>query len=518
MRSASGSFLPSSPGPTPSPPLSRSQPLLGSYPLSLLHSRMSLAHAPHSLPSTSSHAFSLHLASMGRGKTCEPALRCTPSIDLPFDATYYDLEDDGAQPAAGRRRSAGAASQTPWVGQVDLEGFYFSQYTACSLAESHTARKDNMSRTEPPTSPGYQVAPLGQLQLVIKTPAQPVKAFVIPYDLRRLEAGGRLLVRERIYVMSSDGSDLDSSPSAPSPGTRKEALRYAIQLQFTCIAAAPPHQASSPHPNSAHTTRHTSAYSPGTYWSGAESSAKQYFLSRSIKLVFVSSPPGPADHLRTERHDELVPAPPAPRRPSSPSSAGGSEAASAGLSFSPGSSLRRAEEWDILRRKWFARQQLAAPLTTTPPAPYSALSRSSTPEPPPSPGSLPAPLSLLTPSTRTYAPARPASLSPTPPSPLPVPLPLALALPPVPLDAAPARPVTPTQNGFHAPARPRLQAELQRSSIEAGRVFRSSQGQAGGKNNNKAKVRRGSASREERELSERLRRLGRAASDEMEAG
>ena len=162
---------------TSSPPLSRSHPLLGSYSLSLLHSRMSHAHAPHSIPSTSSSGFSLVLGGTGKGKSCSPELRCPNHETIPFQATYYDIED------AGR-----GATQTPWVGTVDLEQHYFSTYSSPQFpsSPSSSSMQGPSGPVYPPEYPGYRIARVGQLQILIKTPTSAVRVFLVPYDLRRL--------------------------------------------------------------------------------------------------------------------------------------------------------------------------------------------------------------------------------------------------------------------------------------------------------------------------------------------
>ena len=319
----------------PSPPLSRSHPLLGSYSLSLLHSRMSHAHTPHSIPSTSTSGFSLHIGALGKGKACPPDLRCPMHENIPFEATYYDIED------AGR-----GATQTPWVGTIDLEQHYFSTYSASSLSTGPS--------TLPPMYPGYRIAPLGQLQLLIKTPTSAVRVFLVPYDLRRLPFGGRLLARERTFVGSAAGT--------PSLGrTPQGALRYSVQLQFICLPE--PQDIELPTARDASTTRHqrvgTSAspsISPTSSHDHGHSTQKAYYLSRSIKVVFTSSPPESHEVQNTERTDEVV----LPSEPWSASAHRGRRG-----SFTPGS-VGRAEEWAVVRQKWIAKKRMAEDMDAKP--------------------------------------------------------------------------------------------------------------------------------------------------------
>lgn len=259
----------------PEASLSRSHPLLGSYPLSLLHSRMSAA--PHANTS-----FELHMKAVGIGK-CDPEIRAPRALTLPFTAQCYDL---------GER-------QSPWVGDVDVERYFFDTYAASELPTSSqppspdrysvspspspvkgsTATPLLDAAEQPPAYPGYRVPPVGQLQLLIRTPTAAVKAFILPYDLTAVQVGGRLLARERTYVSRQ------SSQASPAP--RGESLRFAVQLQFVCTRAA---------------------------------KRRQYYVSRCIKLVFAAGP-GSTDtegELRVERHDEVVPPERRRRRESSP--------------------------------------------------------------------------------------------------------------------------------------------------------------------------------------------------------
>ena len=309
---------------------------------------MSHAHQPHSLPSTSTSAFAFQIGALGKGKSCPSDLRCPDQLVLPFSAMYYDLKD----PAMGYSGRKGAY-QTPWTGTVDLETHYLDTYSS----HSHSAHD-----TPPPEYPGYRVAPVGQLQILVKTASDPVKVFIIPYDLRQLPVGGRLLARERT-VVETHSSELPSpDPGSSSSSKPKESLRYAIQLQFTCIEEVSGRSPRNPQPRIAATTRRSSVssedldpiFSPtsngspstptklGKSFTSSESE-KSYFLSKSIKVIFTSSPPSQDEITRTERRDEVVPS-------SDPSGTRGRV-----VGFSPGSS-GRAGEWETIRRKWQARQ------------------------------------------------------------------------------------------------------------------------------------------------------------------
>ena len=443
---------------SPSPPLSRSHPLLGSYPLSLLHSRMSHAHKPHSVSPTPNNGFSIQLGALGKGKSCPPELRCPGHEILPLAATYYDLEDEGRK------------SQTPWVGTVDLEEHYYGKYST-----DHPDDGGKKGPAVPPEYPGYRVAPVGQLQILIKTPKSAIKVFLVPYDLRTLAPGGRLLARERTYVQtpptSSAPTPVSSSPfSSKTMGGTKEKLRYSFQLQFICLPrqhiAVPARESST-----TRRPRHRDVHSPSEHDipvkrmknSTTLVSSNDYYVSRQVKVIFTSTPPEKEEVLRTERTDEVV----LPLTLMTQGSHRGRTPSSPLLSMSfTGSSMNHREEWEVVRRKWLARREVEAAsssvLDTTP----ADFVRPSTP-----------PVSLLSsqvispPSIRTR-PSSPSQVG----SPLPMLAPLAL----LPLKSgrispAPRSPSIKTPPPFRYPSRQRL--------------------------------RRGSGSLDERELSERLRGL-----------
>lgn len=326
------------PIPTPSPPLSRSHPLLGSYPLSLIHSRMSHAHQPHS----SSTTFSLHIKAVGQGKRCPADLRCPKPLDLPFSATYYDLE--------GGSRAAGA-NQTPWVGTIDLEQHYYDIYAPTSTSTLTTGTKG----LDPPDHPGYKVAPVGQLQMIIKTPSHALKAFLVPYDLRDIPVGGRLLARERTYVHSTSTASHPINVGSLSPGSnqgqQKECLRYAFQLQFVCLST-PVDATSTRSPRDSSTTRHTSSTSDT-----GKSGDRAYYLSKTLKVVFTSSPPEVDETLRTERADEIVQPTSSGIRISAPVKQRRRSSGVFGPTSSP-SHTRTSEEWELVRLKWMAKRDM----------------------------------------------------------------------------------------------------------------------------------------------------------------
>ena len=488
----------------PSPPLSRSHPLLGSYPLSLLHSRMSHAHTPHSILPSSTSGFSLHIGSLGRGRHCPPELRCPAHVTIPFRATYYDLEDGGR------------TTQTPWVGTVDLEEHYFTTYAQDVPAPSNgltmTSQPSPAAPLPPPAYPGYKVAPLGQLQILIKTPNQAVKVFLIPYDLRNLPIGGRLLARERTFVQSQStttrGNDVPSSPtpsrSSPTRATR-ERLRYSFQLQFICAPRTDDIPSSTRSRESSTTRRlrtrppinpdlSPSAPQPASKTTSTTKSstrmteppiAKDYYISKTIKVIFTSTPPEKDEMGRTERTDEMV-LPQSDQRGrmngSSPGWTSKSEFASGsfGNGGGNGNNSRKREDWDVVTRKWQARRQIDAQAFDI------EIIRPISPIPTPSPTP---PISLL--SSQVASP--PGVLTPL--------APLSLSLSPSPAGGGP--PTLPIlsprpryQTLVEPPTTPTRIVSPQPSSIKTPIPRRYPTRQ---------KLRRGSGSYDERELSEKLR-------------
>jgi hypothetical protein len=293
------------------------------------------AHAPHSVPT-----FALRIKAVGVGcPASTPAgVRAPLALEVPFKATYYDLAD---------------GFNTPWVADVDLDAWFAAAYgdeepstpttvpTPTTPVAATPASTSPFARTPstpgspplastlppPPHYPGYRVPPVGQLQILVKTPTAAIKAFVVPYDLRALPVGGRLLIRERTYVgcvasnSSSSAAPNSPTPASPTisprvPDSPRETLRYAVQLQFACTPPPP-----------------------------EEDGEQAYYLARTIKLVFAQRPPERTDTVRDERADEVVPTAPADR--------GG-------------------EDWARVRAKYVARKSVrSSPTTSASPAPTS---------------------------------------------------------------------------------------------------------------------------------------------------
>ena len=213
-------------------------------------------------------------------------------MKIPFEARWYDLEGG----------PGGAAVGTPWVGCVDVEGYYQRQsgpdeqdgvvgdgVTAGTRGRRHStlggpsidvlpdasrlkrdrrrspslsrgsytthtstswtprpARSSSITRPNPSPAPaathrdfpGYQLAPQGLLQLVIKNEVSASKVFLLKYDLAALEMGGKMLVRERDYIAVTPASSCQE-PNGDNhdhpKGRRREILKSAVELQFICV-------------------------------------------------------------------------------------------------------------------------------------------------------------------------------------------------------------------------------------------------------------------------------------------
>ncbi|WWC70692.1 uncharacterized protein I206_104643 [Kwoniella pini CBS 10737] len=310
--------------PTPSPPLSRSQPLLGSYHLSLLHSRMSHAHQPHELV----NAFSLTLMGVGKGKNCPRELKFPKAVEIPFSATYYDLFNPESSSYPDPHTQSNKSS--PWTSTVKIEDYYYRQFS------SYYHRFQTGTRNaQPPSFPGYQVASVGQLQILIKSSSSPVKVFLLPYDLRKVPLGGRLLVREKTYT-----------------GNQSHHLKYAIQLQFVCVPSSK--ESSSEDENeideedNPYTTRKKRIST-----SSNKLIEKSYYVSKSLKLVFVTTPPDQNEMLNVDRRHEIIDP---PAISDEDITRNGNKRRKNSFAFSPGSLGKTSEDWNIHRSKWYSKR------------------------------------------------------------------------------------------------------------------------------------------------------------------
>lgn len=321
--------------------LSTSRSLAGSYTLSLLSARMSAAHPTHHVPS----AFTLKIGSVSPARHVPSALKCPPHVKISFDARWHSL--DGAGPSS----AVPAAAWTPWVGNVDVEGWYRYQRRIKTLewareqctsavhdAEDEDATPDlaayyerilkgwipsleDISHAPPsdrallhkmrtPSAPGYQLGVCGKIQLfIMQTVDQPttntstagteqttpVKVFLVDYDLASLVPGGRLLYKERAYqTIDEDRIGLGSpSTTAASPGAKqkaREVLKYAFELHFLCTEKprSKTHGKHSTHTPAAPEPEAARKRRLDTTMS-ATHKHRSYYLGKQIRLVFPTS-------------------------------------------------------------------------------------------------------------------------------------------------------------------------------------------------------------------------------------
>ncbi|PWW76409.1 hypothetical protein C7212DRAFT_351521 [Tuber magnatum] len=206
--------------------------LVGSFEESILNGRMSTT------PSKPL-SFVAQIGVLGLGK-CKPSLRCPTHVTLPFPAYFYALGDYD--------------SPSPYVGQIDLD-------TALNTAGGRS------SKAPPGVGGAYRIPQRGQLQIVIKNPNKTaVKLFLVPYDLKDMEAGSKTFIRQKSY---SVGNPLLSDIAGKIPATMKrekerDSLRYLIHLHIC---------------------------SP---------SRGRYYLHKSIRVVFANRVPDGKEKLRNE--------------------------------------------------------------------------------------------------------------------------------------------------------------------------------------------------------------------------
>lgn len=205
---------------------------MGSFEESILNGRMSTT------PSKPLN-FVAQIGVLGLGK-CKPSLRCPTHVTLPFPAYFYALGDYD--------------SPSPYVGQIDLD-------TALNTANGKS------SKAPPGVGGAYRIPQRGQLQIVIKNPNKTaVKLFLVPYDLRDMEAGSKTFIRQKSYSVGNPLlSDFAGSiPVAMKRGKEKDSLRYLIHLHIC---------------------------SP---------SRGRYYLHKSIRVVFANRVPDGKEKLRNE--------------------------------------------------------------------------------------------------------------------------------------------------------------------------------------------------------------------------
>lgn len=316
--------------------------LVGSYEESLLNGRMS------TLPSKPL-LFDAELGVLALGR-CKPSLRCPPHVNFKFPASFYNLE-------AATEKEGKVSPSSPYVGTIDLEGYYLDQLLTDdfegmqlateteTVAEGDTSvhRHDHMTQrmqtfspasipsamhdtsenaSAKPSFPGYRVPQVGQIQLVIKNPnLTAMKVFLVPYDLSNMPAGTKTFVRQKCHVTPPIAPQADatkrSSVSSPIPPSQpptspeispartatrpaRETLRYAVHLQFCAMAPSLPQKKSSKagfggvNPLKRSSNGEQALGDRGGRQATAE---PRYYLHKAIRVVFSARVPDKSEKL-----------------------------------------------------------------------------------------------------------------------------------------------------------------------------------------------------------------------------
>ncbi|KAJ1023584.1 hypothetical protein NDA16_003201 [Ustilago loliicola] len=225
--------------------------LVGSFQESLLRGRMSM-------PASKPLLFDAEIGVLGMGR-CKPSLRCPPHLHVKFPAHFYDFHAIDAPPSASSLGST-AALGSPYVGTIDLEAHYhnllltrrLSSLSTDSNASTGLSASGDLESVDTPSFPGYAVPPKGQVQLIVKYPdLNAVKLFLVPYDLTDMQPGTKTFVRQKTMVRPETTSNTGTASSEEGTSARlspsnvrapaKEALRFAIHLQFCCPPVKPQH-------------------------------------------------------------------------------------------------------------------------------------------------------------------------------------------------------------------------------------------------------------------------------------
>ncbi|KDN41976.1 hypothetical protein K437DRAFT_263884 [Tilletiaria anomala UBC 951] len=302
----------------------------------------------------------VHVAGTKRRMKSAASLRCPKHVSMKFPAHFYNLPSarpgstdlsSSASGGSGRGSTmlSDASINSPYVGNIDLEGHYMNQLidahlrmmgidgdavpkaeygtepantsdpvsTQASSASGHE-RKDS-TRNALPAFPGYRVPPKGQIQLIIKNPnSMAVKVFLVPYDLSTMECGRRTFVRQKCYVQSPPNAaggivhqSTATSPKSSFAGTSqqgKDALRYAVHLQF-CSPPADYGMSSKKRAAYLAATLHGAGTDVST--AVAEQRAPKIYLHRIIRVVFTARLPDKSEKLTTVT--ETLNCPPSPQ-------------------------------------------------------------------------------------------------------------------------------------------------------------------------------------------------------------
>lgn len=184
-------------------------------------------------------SFVAQIGVLGLGK-CKASLRCPTHVTIPFPAYFYSVGDYD--------------SPSPYVGQIDID-------------TTLSAEKSKSSKIPPGVGGAYRIPQRGQLQIVIKNPNKTaVKLFLVPYDLKDMDAGTKTFIRQKSYSAGNALlSDLPASSTvAMKREKEKDALRYLIHLHIVCPSRG------------------------------------RYYLHKSVRVVFANRVPDGKEKLRNE--------------------------------------------------------------------------------------------------------------------------------------------------------------------------------------------------------------------------
>lgn len=272
--------------------------LVGSFQESLLRGRMSM-------PASKPLVFDAEIGVLGMGR-CKPSLRCPPHVHIKFPAHFYDFhasDNPISVPSAGSTAALGS----PYVGTIDLESHYHNMLLAHRMEALSTARISPADQGDLPAFPGYAVPPKGQIQLIVKYPdLNAVKLFLVPYDLTDMQPGTKTFVRQKTVARpGSSGNDASanpndgahlSNPNLPNNAVRatpnKEALRFAIHLQFCCPPAKSHHDDNqagfdgSESRRFRHRDQEGQSAAKKSGGGGRAARSPKIFLHKTIRLVF----------------------------------------------------------------------------------------------------------------------------------------------------------------------------------------------------------------------------------------
>ena len=215
--------------------------MVGSYEESILRGRMSTA------PSKP-FDFTAHIGALGKGK--KPKMPA--HVTVPFHAVFYDWSSANSGKNSNDEPS-------PYVGHIDLQNaerpaddkpleastsattgnannIIIGSESPTTVVEKHLKRKRSGPKIVPPNG-SYRIPEAGQIQVVVKNPYKTaLKLFLVPYDLKGMEAGQKTFVRQRYYSagpviekpLASDKLPLHTSLQCP----KKPTLRYLIHLNI----------------------------------------------------------------------------------------------------------------------------------------------------------------------------------------------------------------------------------------------------------------------------------------------